>query len=73
MPEMDDDVLEAMGLEEPSGTGMSEEEYQGAVKAAITDAADYIDDEVAPAASSSPTVCAPPIFTKSSIGKASMA
>jgi hypothetical protein len=46
-----EDTLEAMGLEEPedAGPGMSEEEFQGAVKAAITDAADYIDDEVAPA------------------------
>jgi hypothetical protein len=40
-----------MGLEEEASysPGMPEEEYQGAVKAAITDAADYIDDEVAPA------------------------
>jgi hypothetical protein len=47
----DYETLAAMGLEEPtaSGPGMSEEEFQGAVKAAITDAADYIDDEVAPA------------------------
>jgi hypothetical protein len=40
-----------MGLEEEAAPseGMSEDEYQGAVKAAIKDAADYIDDEVAPA------------------------
>ena len=46
---VEDDLTE-MGLEdEPAASaGMSEEEYRGAVKAAITDAADYIDDEVAP-------------------------
>ena len=49
------DVLEGadlieMGLEEapePAGP-MTEEEFQGAVKAAITDAQDYIDDDIAP-------------------------
>lgn len=51
---MSDDLeemeLQEMGLEEAPETaeGMSEEEFQGAVKAAITDAADYIDDEIAP-------------------------
>ena len=45
-----DETLEAMGLDEgaEASEAMSEEEYQGAVKAAIKDAADYIDDEVAP-------------------------
>jgi hypothetical protein len=45
-----DETLSAMGLEEAprAEEGMSEEEFQGAVKAAITDAADYIDDDVAP-------------------------
>jgi hypothetical protein len=45
-----DETLEAMGLEESpeAPEAMSEEEFQGAVKAAIKDAADYIDDEVAP-------------------------
>ena len=33
---------------EAPSAGMSEEEYSGAVKAAITDAADYIDDDIAP-------------------------
>ncbi len=45
-----DDLVE-MGLEEAAVTEagpMSEEEYQGAVKAAITDAEDYIDDEISP-------------------------
>lgn len=51
---MSDDLeemeLQEMGLEEAPETaeGMSEEEFQGAVKAAITDAANYIDDEIAP-------------------------
>jgi hypothetical protein len=50
LEEMMEETLEAMGLEEPedAGPGMSEEEFQGAVGAAIKDAADYIDDEVAP-------------------------
>ena len=46
-----DDLIE-MGLAEAfdaADTGaMSEEAFQGAVKAAITDAEDYIDDEIAP-------------------------
>jgi hypothetical protein len=46
-----DDLIE-MGLAEAfdaTDTGaMSEEAFQGAVKAAITDAEDYIDDEIAP-------------------------
>jgi hypothetical protein len=49
-PLEDYETLAAMGLEEEAlpAAGMSEEEFQGAVKAAIKDAADYIDDEVAP-------------------------
>ncbi|MFM2004816.1 MAG: hypothetical protein RLZZ09_471 [Pseudomonadota bacterium] len=45
-----DETLADMGLEEVAAASeaMSEEEFQGAVKAAISDAADYIDDEVAP-------------------------
>lgn len=46
-----EDMLEGMGLgeeEEETGPGMSEDEFRGAVKAAIQDAADYIDDEIAP-------------------------
>ena len=46
-----DDLIE-MGLAEafdaPDAGAMSEEAFQGAVKAAITDAEDYIDDEIAP-------------------------
>lgn len=47
------DGLEDMGEEmeealEGFTGGMSEEEFSGAVKAAITDAADYVDDDVAP-------------------------
>lgn len=46
-----DDLIE-MGLAEASDATdagpMSEEAFQGAVKAAITDAEDYIDDEIAP-------------------------
>ena len=51
MAEMLEDALEALGLAEAEDApaAMSEEEFQGAVKAAITDAQDYIDDEVAPA------------------------
>lgn len=47
---LEDETLADMGLEEAPGPaeGMSEEEFQGAVNAAITDAADYIDDDVAP-------------------------
>lgn len=47
----EDDVLEAMGLgsEGTDDAGpMSEEAFQAAVKMAITDAEDYIDDEIAP-------------------------
>ena len=45
-----DETLAGMGLEEapPQAAGMSEDEFQGAVKAAIDDAADYIDEDVAP-------------------------
>jgi hypothetical protein len=46
-----DDLIE-MGLAEADDAtdagAMSEEAFQGAVKAAITDAEDYIDDEIAP-------------------------
>ncbi len=46
-----ENTLAAMGLdgEDAASEGMSKEEFQGAVKAAITDACDYIDDEIAPA------------------------
>lgn len=45
-----EDMVEEMdeALEEGLTGGMSEEEFSGAVKAAITDAADYVDDDVAP-------------------------
>jgi hypothetical protein len=48
--DIDRDELEEMGLEEAedAAEAMSEEEFQGAVSAAITDAADYIDEDIAP-------------------------
>lgn len=51
MDDLDEDIeLESMGLGDANASSapMSEEEFQGAVKAAITDAADYIDDDIAP-------------------------
>jgi hypothetical protein len=48
--DIDRDEREEMGLEEAedAAEAMSEEEFQGAVSAAITDAADYIDEDIAP-------------------------
>lgn len=48
MEELDLEIQTDDGLGLTDAQGMSEEEYRGAVKAAITDATDYIDDEVAP-------------------------
>lgn len=47
--EMEDELEGDDEDEAEDVSGMSEEEFRGAVKAAISDAADYIDDEVAPA------------------------
>ena len=45
---MTDDNLEEQDEAEDTSVGMSEDDFQAAVKAAITDAVDYIDSQVAP-------------------------